>query len=124
MIDHLDHLVLTTHDAAACIDFYTRVLGMRLERFVGGTPPVERQALVLPEIAVQQEGSQASVFRVGAGDAVALVPVTLGSRHDGKVEIASGLKPGDRIVVEGIVKLHDGSKVVEAGANARAAAAE
>lgn len=84
----------------------------------------ERQALVLPEIAVQQEGSQASVFRVGAGDAVALVPVTLGSRHDGKVEIASGLKPGDRIVVEGIVKLHDGSKVVEAGANARAAAAE
>ena len=84
----------------------------------------ERQALVLPEIAVQQEGSQASVFRVGAGDAVSLVPVTLGSRHDGKVEIASGLKPGDRIVVEGIVKLHDGSKVVEAGANARAAAAE
>jgi catechol 2,3-dioxygenase-like lactoylglutathione lyase family enzyme len=46
VIDHLDHLVLTTHDAAACIDFYTRVLGMRLERFVGGTPPVERQALV------------------------------------------------------------------------------
>lgn len=45
MIDHLDHLVLTTADAAACIDFYTRVLGMQLERFVGGTPPVERLAL-------------------------------------------------------------------------------
>ena len=44
MIDHLDHLVLTTHDEAACIDFYTRVLGMSLERFVGGTPPVRRQA--------------------------------------------------------------------------------
>jgi catechol 2,3-dioxygenase-like lactoylglutathione lyase family enzyme len=40
MIDHLDHLVLTTTDEAACIDFYTRVLGMRLERFEaagGGT---------------------------------------------------------------------------------------
>ena len=36
MIDHLDHLVLTTHDGAACIDFYTRVLGMRLEEFRGG----------------------------------------------------------------------------------------
>jgi catechol 2,3-dioxygenase-like lactoylglutathione lyase family enzyme len=24
MIDHLDHLVLTTADEAACIDFYTR----------------------------------------------------------------------------------------------------
>jgi catechol 2,3-dioxygenase-like lactoylglutathione lyase family enzyme len=46
MIDHLDHLVLTTARPEACIDFYTRVLGMRLERFVGGTPPVERSALV------------------------------------------------------------------------------
>ncbi|HZY20054.1 MAG TPA: VOC family protein [Ramlibacter sp.] len=46
MIDHLDHLVLTTSREAACIDFYTRVLGMRLETFVGGTPPVTRRALV------------------------------------------------------------------------------
>lgn len=45
MIDHLDHLVLTTARPSACIDFYTRVLGMRLETFVGGTPPVERRAL-------------------------------------------------------------------------------
>lgn len=44
MIDHLDHLVLTTANEEACIDFYTRVMGMRLESFVGGTPPVERKA--------------------------------------------------------------------------------
>jgi catechol 2,3-dioxygenase-like lactoylglutathione lyase family enzyme len=44
MIDHLDHLVLTTSRPEACVDFYTRVLGMQLESFVGGTPPVERQA--------------------------------------------------------------------------------
>lgn len=44
MIGHLDHLVLTTANEAACVDFYTRVLGMSLERFVGGTPPVERRA--------------------------------------------------------------------------------
>ena len=36
MIDHLDHLVLTTHDREACVDFYTRVLGMQLETFAGG----------------------------------------------------------------------------------------
>jgi len=36
MIDHLDHLVLTTIDRAACIDFYTRVLGMKVETFAGG----------------------------------------------------------------------------------------
>lgn len=44
MIDHLDHLVLTTNNEADCVDFYTRVLGMRLESFVGGMPPVTRQA--------------------------------------------------------------------------------
>jgi catechol 2,3-dioxygenase-like lactoylglutathione lyase family enzyme len=44
MIDHLDHLVLTTRNEAACVDFYTRVLGMQLEIFTGGTPAVERKA--------------------------------------------------------------------------------
>ncbi len=44
MIDHLDHLVLTTAKEAECVDFYTRVLGMKLESFIGGTPPVERKA--------------------------------------------------------------------------------
>jgi catechol 2,3-dioxygenase-like lactoylglutathione lyase family enzyme len=44
MISHLDHLVLTTARESACVDFYTRVLGMQLETFIGGTPPVERRA--------------------------------------------------------------------------------
>ncbi len=44
MIDHLDHLVLTTSHEEACIDFYTRVLGMTLESFVGGMPAVTRKA--------------------------------------------------------------------------------
>ena len=44
MIDHLDHLVLTTAKEAECVDFYTRILGMKLESFIGGTPPVERKA--------------------------------------------------------------------------------
>ncbi|WAC70869.1 VOC family protein [Roseateles sp. SL47] len=44
MIHHLDHLVLTTSHEADCIRFYTDVLGMQLESFIGGTPPVERRA--------------------------------------------------------------------------------
>lgn len=44
MIDHLDHLVLTTSRESECIDFYTRVMGMKLESFVGGTPPMARRA--------------------------------------------------------------------------------
>ena len=36
MIDHLDHIVLTTARTEQCIDFYTRVLGMNFERFGQG----------------------------------------------------------------------------------------
>ncbi|HEX2198692.1 MAG TPA: VOC family protein [Burkholderiales bacterium] len=43
MIDHIDHIVLTTRDKEGCIRFYTQVLGMALERF--RTPTEERLAL-------------------------------------------------------------------------------
>ncbi|MBF8676951.1 VOC family protein [Pseudomonas fulva] len=36
MINHLDHLVLTTIDVEACTDFYTRIMGMKLESFGAG----------------------------------------------------------------------------------------
>jgi catechol 2,3-dioxygenase-like lactoylglutathione lyase family enzyme len=43
MIDHIDHIVLTTRDKDACIRFYSEVLGMKLVRFK--TPTEERLAL-------------------------------------------------------------------------------
>ena len=43
MIDHIDHIVLTTRDKEGCVRFYTEVLGMKLERF--RTPTEERLAL-------------------------------------------------------------------------------
>ena len=43
MIDHIDHIVLTTRDLQACIRFYCDVLGMKLEKF--RTPTEERLAL-------------------------------------------------------------------------------
>ena len=43
MIDHVDHIVLTTRDLAGSIRFYTEVLGMTLEKF--RTPTEERLAL-------------------------------------------------------------------------------
>ncbi len=36
MIDHLDHIVLTTIDRHACVRFYTEALGMRFEHFGAG----------------------------------------------------------------------------------------
>ena len=43
MIDHVDHIVLTTRDREGCVRFYTEVLGMKLESF--STPGAQRWAL-------------------------------------------------------------------------------
>ena len=34
MIDHLDHLVLTTANEGDCIDFYTRVMGIKSRSYL------------------------------------------------------------------------------------------
>ena len=43
MIDHIDHVVLTTRDLPACLKFYVEILGMKLEKFQ--TPAATRLAL-------------------------------------------------------------------------------
>ena len=43
MIDHIDHVVLTTRDLSACLRFYSEVLGMKHETFQ--TPKETRIAL-------------------------------------------------------------------------------
>ena len=43
MIDHVDHIVLTTRDLEGCLRFYCDVLGMKMERFQ--TPQATRIAL-------------------------------------------------------------------------------
>ncbi|QSX78615.1 efflux RND transporter periplasmic adaptor subunit [Agrilutibacter solisilvae] len=75
----------------------------------------ERQALLVPEIAVVQVGTESFVFRVDADGSAQRAAVTTGARRDGKAEILEGLKAGDRIVVDGTGKLRPGSNVVEAG---------
>lgn len=82
-----------------------------------------RQALQVPELALDQLGEQAFVYRVN-GDAVEHVPVKIGARRPGWVEILDGVKTGDRVVVEGIVKLKDGQKIIEAGNGDKTAQAD
>lgn len=85
--------------------------GMLMSVLVEQAP---RTALVLPELALVQVGRQAFVFRIDADSVVQQVPVTAGARRRGEVEIIDGLQDGDRIVVEGTVKLRPGLRVVEA----------
>jgi len=93
--------------------------GMLLEV---GVERASRQTIAIPELALQQSGINASVFRVEAGDRVKQVPVEIGARRRGEVEIVSGLKAGDRIVVDGTVKLRDGIAIKDVTASQQAPA--
>jgi membrane fusion protein (multidrug efflux system) len=73
----------------------------------------EREALAIPEIALVQVGARSYVYRV-AGDKVEQVEVKAGARRRGEVEILEGLAAGERIVIEGTVKLRPGAAIVEA----------
>ncbi|MFT4180171.1 MAG: efflux RND transporter periplasmic adaptor subunit [Thermomonas sp.] len=72
-----------------------------------------RPALVVPEIAVQQTGSETFVWRVKADGTVEKANVVVGGRIPGKVMLKEGVAAGDRIVVEGTGKLRAGSAVSE-----------
>ena len=82
----------------------------------------ERRALVAPEIALVQVGTDTFVYRARPDGSVERVGVKVGARRDGRAEIVSGLKAGDRIVVDGTGKLRDGARIVEAKAPAAGAA--
>ena len=77
-----------------------------------------RLGLAVPELAVVGEGDNRFVYTIGPDGAAKRVQVKTGLRQDGRIEIVEGLRPGQRIVTEGVVKLADGMKVRVAGPNA------
>lgn len=83
-----------------------------------------RGALVVPEGAVQASEKGFVTYAVEDGKA-RLRPIEIGLRTGtGLVEILSGLKPGDIVVVEGSDRLADGLPVQVAGQGAPAAASQ
>ena len=73
---------------------------------------VRENALVIPEGAVMQRGDQAMVLALGAENKAEFRPIAIGLRMAGKVEVLSGLKEGDMVVVEGHQKAAPGSTIV------------
>lgn len=67
-------------------------------------------ALVVPELALQQVGNRTFVFLATGGSAISR-DVSIGSRRDGNATVLKGLKPGDKIILEGTSKLRDGQKI-------------
>lgn len=52
------------------------------------------------------------VYLVNADSTVSVRPVQLGVTDGNRVEVLSGLTPGDRVVIDGADKLRDGAKVI------------
>jgi membrane fusion protein (multidrug efflux system) len=82
------------------------------------TVAIEAQARTspaVPELAVVGEGEKSFVFTIENGKAKR-VPVRTGLRQGGLVEIVEGLRPGQRVVTEGVVKIAEGQTVRTGGA--------
>jgi len=73
---------------------------------------INEQAIAVPQQAVQRTQDGASVMVVGGEDKIEVRRVkTNSSTPDGRWIISEGLKPGDRVVVEGLQKARPGMPV-------------
>lgn len=79
-----------------------------------GVETAPRLSLSVPELAVVGEGDDRFVYALEDGTAKR-VPVRTGVRSNGRIEILAGLRPGQQVVTEGVVKVADGMKVRLAG---------
>src|SRR5262245_10518259 len=72
-------------------------------------------AVVVPDAALMVDQAGSFVWRIGADGKASRAPVEIGLRKAARVEIASGLEAGDKIVSAGTQKVTEGAPVVIAG---------
>jgi RND family efflux transporter MFP subunit len=77
-------------------------------RLIGSLP---YEALLLPDTAIATDQSRKIVFVVKDDDTVEARPVVLGPLDEGLRVIREGLKPEDRVIVDGLQRARVGAKV-------------
>jgi membrane fusion protein, multidrug efflux system len=78
---------------------------------VRGVVEQRANAVLVPQLAVQDQQGSKIVLVVEAGEKVALRSVTLDERIGDFYLVKSGLKPGERVIVEGVQKVRPGGQV-------------
>ena len=78
---------------------------------IRATSDVEKGALLVPQRAVMEVQGKYLVAVVGEGNKVQMRSVKPGERIGSDWIISAGLKPGEKIIVEGTQKVRDGSMV-------------
>ncbi len=71
----------------------------------------KKAALVVPQEAVTELQGNFQVAVVGDDNWVSIRPVKTGERIGAMWEITDGLKPGERVIVQGAQKVREGSTV-------------
>ena len=72
---------------------------------------MKKGAMVIPQEAVNELQGSYQVAVVGNDNKVSIRPVKMGERIGAMWEVLEGLKPGDKVVVQGLQKAHEGSTV-------------
>ena len=72
---------------------------------------MKKGAMVLPQEAVTELQGSYQVAVVDENNKVSIRPVKMGERIGAMWEVTEGLKPGDKVVVEGVQKAREGSTV-------------
>lgn len=72
----------------------------------------QEDVLSIPTAAVQYGAEGAFVFVIGDDQRATRRELTLGRANAGRVEVRSGLAAAERVVVEGVDRLHDGRDVL------------
>ena len=72
---------------------------------------MKKGAMVVPQEAVNELQGNYQVAVVDENNKVSIRPVKMGERIGAMWEVTEGLKPGDRVVVQGMQKIRDGSPV-------------
>jgi len=72
---------------------------------------MKKGAMVIPQEAVNELQGSYQVAVVGDDNKVSIRPVKMGERIGAMWEVTEGLKPGDKVVVQGIQKAREGVQV-------------
>ena len=72
---------------------------------------LRRNAILVPQRAIQQLQSETTVLTVGPGNIVELHAIKTAERVGENWIVQQGLKPGDRVIVEGQLKVRPGARV-------------
>ena len=70
-----------------------------------------KNALLVTERAIGTDQGQKFLYIVDSKDEVVFRPVQLGAVHDGLRVVTEGLKPGERVIIDGLQRVRPGSVV-------------